>query len=138
MRKDATVAAPKVLIEPSHEQVLEFCARDPVERVFLEDVARRGLGRFVAVADREGRVTALCHAGANLVPSGPGSGAFAGAAAGARSRMIIGEANAVSELWEAARDVLPRAREDRLHQPVYAISEAPSPGRTRLRPATLD
>jgi len=72
------------------------------------------------------------------VPSGPGSGAFAGAAAGARSRMIIGEANAVGELWEAARDVLPRAREDRLHQPVYATSEPPPPGRTGLRPATLD
>ena len=64
------------VFEPSHEQVLEFCARQPVERVFLEDVARRGLGRFVAIADGEGRVTALCHAGANLVPSGPGSGAF--------------------------------------------------------------
>jgi hypothetical protein len=126
------------VFEPSHAQVLEYCARDPVERVFLEDVARRGLGRFVAVADADDRVTALCHAGANLVPSGPGSGAFVGAAAGARSRMIIGEANAVSELWEAARDVLPRAREDRLHQPVYAISEPPAPGHTGLRAATLN
>jgi RimJ/RimL family protein N-acetyltransferase len=125
------------VFEPSHEQVLEFCAREPVERVFLEDVARRGLGRFVAVADAD-RVTALCHAGANLVPSGPGSSAFVGTAAGARSRMIIGEANAVGELWEAARDVLPPAREDRLHQPVYSISEPPAPGGTSLRAATLD
>ena len=43
------------------KQVLAFCAEDPVERVFLEDVARRGLGRFTSVADRSGRLTALCH-----------------------------------------------------------------------------
>jgi ribosomal protein S18 acetylase RimI-like enzyme len=127
-----------IVFEPSQEQVLEFCAREPVERVFLEDVARRGLGRFFAVADVNDRVTALCHAGANLVPSGPGSGVFIGAAASARSTMIIGEANAVGELWEAARDVLPQAREDRPHQPVYAITEPPTPGRTGLRPATYD
>jgi uncharacterized protein len=126
------------VFEPSHEQVLEFCAREPVERVFLEDVARRGLGRFFAVAGSHDRVSALCHAGANLVPSGPGSSAFAVAAADARSRMIIGEANAVTELWEAARNVLPRAREDRMHQPVYAISDPPTPGESGLRPARLD
>jgi len=123
------------VVEPSYEQVLEFCAREPVERVFLEDVARRGLGRFLATTDGDGAVRALCHAGANLVPSGPGSGAFAGIAAGARSRMIIGEATAVGELWAAARDELPPAREDRRHQPVYAITEPPVSGRTGLRPA---
>ncbi len=62
---------PEKLIEPSVEQVLEFCARDPVERVFLEDVARRGFGRFVAVPGDDS-LTALCHLGANLVPSGEG------------------------------------------------------------------
>ena len=38
------------LVDPSREQILRFCAQDPVERVFLEDVARRGLGRFVGLA----------------------------------------------------------------------------------------
>ena len=47
-------------IEPRLEQILEFCAEDPVERVFLEDVARRGLGRFSAFA-QNGRLDALCH-----------------------------------------------------------------------------
>ena len=47
---------------------------DPVERVFLEDVARRGLGRFLAVANGYDELSALCHAGANLVPSGVGCG----------------------------------------------------------------
>ena len=39
------------VVEPSVRQVLEFGARDPVERVFLGDAARRGFGRFVAVAN---------------------------------------------------------------------------------------
>jgi RimJ/RimL family protein N-acetyltransferase len=124
------------VVEPSQKQVLEFCARDPIERVFLEDVARRGLGRFYAVDDASGSLTALCHAGANLVPSGPGSGAFARTVAGGRSRMIIGEAGAVTELWDAARGELPPAREDRPHQPVYAITEPPPSGETGLRAAT--
>jgi GNAT superfamily N-acetyltransferase len=124
------------VFEPSYDQVLDFCARAPVERVFLEDVARRGLGRFLAVENGGGTLTALCHAGANLVPSGPGSGAFAPAAAESRSRMIIGEAGAVGELWDVARHLLPPAREDRPHQPVYAITEPPAPGGTGLRAAT--
>ena len=49
--------------------------------------------------------------------------------------MIIGEAVAVGELWDAARDVLPAAREDRPGQPVYAISEPPPPGDSGLRAA---
>lgn len=115
--------------------MLEFCARDPVERVFLEDVARRGLGRFVAIARDDGTLSALCHAGANLVPSGEGCGVFAHAASEAHSRMIIGEARAVTELWEAARDRLPAPREDRIGQPVYAITDPPSPGGSGLRAA---
>ncbi len=123
-------------IEPTRGQVLAFCAEDPVERVFLEDVARRGLGRFLAVAGPNGALSALCHAGANLVPSGAGCGVFAAAAGSARSRMIIGEARAVTELWEAARGMFPEPREDRPHQPVYTIAEPPPAGETGLRAAT--
>jgi ribosomal protein S18 acetylase RimI-like enzyme len=123
-------------VEPSKEQVLAFCAREPIERVFLEDVARRGLGRFYGVEGEAGSLTALCHAGANLVPSGDGSGIFAATVAGSHSRMIIGEAGAVTDLWEAARAQLPPAREDRPHQPVYAITEPPPSGETGLRAAT--
>jgi RimJ/RimL family protein N-acetyltransferase len=124
------------VLEPSQAQVLAFCAREPVERVFLEDVARRGLGRFYGVEDATGSLTALCHAGANLVPSGSGCSVFAPAVGGARARMIIGEACAVTDLWDAARRDLPPAREDREHQPVYAITEPPASGETGLRPAT--
>ena len=124
------------LVEPPLEQILEYCAGDPVERVFLEDVARRGLGRFSAL-EKDGRIVALCHSGANVVPSGRGCGVFASVAVRARARMLIGEELAVSELWEASRSRLPPAREDRPGQPVYRISEPPEPGETGLRPARL-
>src|SRR5215210_809551 len=123
------------MIEPRLEQILEFCEEDPVERVFLEDVARRGLGRFTALADN-GRLTALCHVGANVVPSGVGCGRFATVAARGRARMIIGDERAVAELWAQLEASMPRPRDDRPGQPVYAISEPPPPGETGLRPAT--
>jgi RimJ/RimL family protein N-acetyltransferase len=122
-------------IEPRLEQILEFCAEDPVERVFLEDVARRGLGRFTAFAEN-GRLSALCHVGANVVPSGSGCGRFAEAASRGRARMIIGDERAVSELWDDLAERMPRPRDDRPGQPVYAISEPPDAGATGLREAT--
>jgi RimJ/RimL family protein N-acetyltransferase len=126
------------VIEPGYQQVLEFCAREPVERVFLEDVARRGIGRFTALAGADGSLDALCHVGANLVPSGVGCGAFADAAQRGKSLMIIGEERAVGELWDAARSRLPEPRADRPGQPVFVIDEPPASGETGLRPATVD
>jgi ribosomal protein S18 acetylase RimI-like enzyme len=117
--------------------VLEFCEREPVERVFLEDVARRGLGRFVAVADDRG-IEALCHVGANLVPSGPGVARLAKAAARGSPRMLVGEEGAVSELWEELRRRLPAPIDDRPGQPVFVL-DSPSPrGDTALRAASLE
>jgi hypothetical protein len=126
------------LIEPTREQVIDFCAESPVERVFLEDVARAGVGRFTAVENVSGRLVGLCHVGANVVPSGEGCGAFARIAAGGRARMIIGEQGAVTELWQAARRDLPEPREDRPNQPVYVITEPPQAGGSGLRAATPD
>jgi ribosomal protein S18 acetylase RimI-like enzyme len=126
-----------VQVEPTLRQILAFCSDDPVERVFLEDVARRGLGRFTALA-AGGALTALCHVGANVVPSGVGCGAFARAAAASRARMVIGEEAAVAELWDAARAWMPAPREDRPGQPVFVLDEPPEPGGTGLREATLD
>jgi ribosomal protein S18 acetylase RimI-like enzyme len=124
--------------EPTRTQVLEFCAQDPVERVFLEDAARRGFGRFAAVRNGDGTVTALCHSGANLVPSGEGCDAFAALAVRSKARMIIGETAAVTDLWRAAEERLPAPREDRPGQPVYVIGEPPSAGESGLRAARLD
>ncbi len=123
------------LTEPRLKEILAFCAEDPVERVFLEDVARRGLGRFTAFAER-GRVSALCHVGANVVPSGVDCGRFADAAARGRARMIIGDERAVDELWVALESRMPRPRDDRPGQPVFSLDQPPEPGGTGLRAAT--
>jgi uncharacterized protein len=124
-------------VTPTLDQILAFCAREPIERVFLEDIARRGLGRFSALADERGLV-ALCHVGANVVPSGIRCGAFADAAVRGMPRMIIGEEGAVGELWAEAAPELPRPRDDRPGQPVYVLDELPEPGDTGLRQARLD
>jgi uncharacterized protein len=121
--------------EPALDEVLAFCAEDPVERVFLEDVARRRLGRFSALADN-GRLTALCHVGANVVPSGSDCGRFAAATARGRARMIIGDERPVTELWEVVGNRMPKPRDDRPGQPVYVSDEPPEPGDTGLRTAT--
>lgn len=123
------------LLEPRLEQILAFCAREPVECVFLEDVARRGLGRFVAVPGDDG-LAALCHLGANVVPAGEGCDRFARRVERSRARMIIGEERAVGELWAAARGRFGVPREDRAGQPVFSLEEAPEPGETGLRAAT--
>jgi uncharacterized protein len=125
------------VVQPTVEQILEFCEADPVERVFLEDVARRGLGRFVGLASGR-RLRALCHLGANVVPSGRGCGGLAAHVEQGRARMVIGEERAVGELWSELRVRARRPREDRPGQPVYALDEAPEPGGSGLRPARLD
>jgi uncharacterized protein len=122
------------LVSPTLEQILEFCAREPVERVFLEDVARRGLGRFSAATDPE-KLVALCHVGVNVWPSGEGCEVFAAPVLGGHARMIIGEERAVSELWDGLRGEMPEPREDRPGQPVYVIERSPPPGNTGLRAA---
>src|SRR5689334_7675668 len=109
-------------VSPSLDQILDFCAREPIERVFLEDIARRGLGRFSALEDG-GELVALCHVGANVVPSGERCAAFADATARGQARMIIGEEDAVGELWAEAESHMPRPRDDRPGQPVYVLTD---------------
>ena len=123
-------------VSPTLDQILAFCGEEPIERVFLEDIARRGLGRFSAF-ERDGRLVSLCHVGANVVPSGEGCGAFADATVRGQARMIIGEESAVGELWAEARRRMPQPRDDRPGQPVYMLEEPPEPGGTGLRRATL-
>jgi len=125
-----------VAVDPTLDAVLAFCAEEPIERVFLEDIARRGLGRFSALAEGD-RLSALCHVGANVVPSGSGCAAFAGTVVRGQPRMIIGEQTAVDELWAEASPAMPRPRDDRPGQPVYVIAEKPAPGETGLRRAVL-
>ena len=50
--------------------------------------------------------------------------------------MIIGEEDAVGELWAEAQSHMPRPRDDRPGQPVYVLADPPPVGETGLRPAT--
>src|SRR5258706_1312752 len=109
-------------VQPTLDQTLAFCAKEPIERVFLEDIARRGLGRFSAL-ERDGQLIALCHIGANVVPTGESCGSFADAAARGQARMIIGEQRAVDELWAEGQPRMPDPRDDRPGQPVYVLEE---------------
>jgi hypothetical protein len=52
--------------------------------------------------------------------------------------MIIGDEQAVGELWDAARAHLPVPREDRPGQPVFVLEDAPEAAETGLRRATPD
>ena len=127
----------RLVKRPRVADVIAFCEEDPVERVFLEDVARRRVGRFAALADGR-RLRAVCHLGANLVPSGEDTAAFAEIPAAGEPRMIVGEERAVTDLWEALRERLPTPLADRPGQPVYVLERPPAPGDTGLRAATLD
>ena len=126
-----------MLIDPTRDEMLAYCAKDPIERVFLEDAARRGHAKFRAVPGEDG-LDALCYFGANVVPSGRGCDAFADDTAARGTRMIIGNEEAVTQLWTVARPAMPRPREDRPGQPVYVIEEPPQGERTGLRAATVD
>jgi len=112
------------LVDPNLDQILAFCAQEPVERVFLEDIARRGLGRFHALAT-DGELVGLCHVGANVVPSGHMTRRFADAVLRGQARMIIGDERAVDELWDAVERRMPHPRDDRPGQPVYELSVPP-------------
>jgi hypothetical protein len=63
---------------------------------------------------------------------------FARDVARAAPRMLIGETNAVSELWDEVRSRLPRPREDRPGQPVFLVRKPPPSGATGLRAALPD
>jgi uncharacterized protein len=122
------------VVTPSREQILAFCAEAPIERVFLEEMARRGVQRF-AGAEKDGELQALVYAGVNAVPAGEGCSAFADLVVHERPRMIIGEERAVAELWDAARGRLPKPRLDRPGQPVFVTHGPPAPGGSGLRQA---
>jgi ribosomal protein S18 acetylase RimI-like enzyme len=120
---------------PPPDQVLAFCAENPVERVFLEDLARRGLGRFLALP-QDGSIQALCHFGMNIGPAGVGCDVFARRALTSDARMIVGAESAVNELWDGIAGHRPPPRRDRPGEPVYELLEPPAPGSSGLRLAT--
>lgn len=119
---------------PPMSQVLAFCGENPVERVFLEDLARRGLGRFLGVF-QDGSLRALCHFGMNIGPAGTGCEAFARHAVDSDARMIVGTQSCVDDLWTEASKHLPAPRRDSSRQPVLELEQVPPPGGSFLRRA---
>ena len=134
-------------------EVTALLERDPVSDVFVAsrvqavglDPARIGGELWGHVVD--GRLEALCHAGANLVPvqAGPEAvRAFAERARrqGRRCASIVGERTAVAAMWDLLEPTWGPARDVRERQPLMAIDHAPAvppdPLVRRVRPAELD
>jgi predicted GNAT family acetyltransferase len=133
--------------------VIEILGRDPVANVFVASrVASVGLEPLRLGGEMwghlvDGRLDALCHAGANLVPvqAGPDAQrAFAERARrqGRRCASIVGPKGAVAPMWGLLEPAWGPARDVRPNQPLMSIA-TPSPvredpGVRRVRPDELD
>jgi predicted GNAT family acetyltransferase len=133
--------------------VTEILDRDPVANVFVASRVRMvgleplRLGGEMWGHQVDGRLDALCHAGANLVPveAGPDAQrAFAERARrqGRRCASIVGPKAAVAPMWELLERAWGPARDVRPNQPLMSIS-TPSPVRAdpgvrRVRPDELE
>ena len=143
----------RVLRPEDLADVRELLQRDPVADVFVAsrveavglDPARLGGEMWGYTVD--GRLEALCHAGANLVPVQAGSDAvraFAerGRRQGRKCASIVGDRTAVSALWAELAPAWGPARDVRDPQPLMAITGTPAvaadPLVRRVRPDELD
>ena len=116
---------------------LELCAADPVANILatvqVELIGRRRPpGAEVLGVWREGRLDALCWAGANLVPVGLTDPELLDVVAdyvrtrGRRASSVVGPAEQVLGLWERLGSSWLRPREIRDDQPSMAISATPA------------
>lgn len=127
--------------------------RDPVANVFvaarLESVGLDPwrLGAEVWAYPGNGKVEALCYAGANLVPVNADADAcrvFADRARrqGRRCSSIVGPAGQVGTLWSLLEQAWGPARAVRANQPLMVISDqpkvAPDPLVRRVTPSEID
>lgn len=140
----------RVLGQADLQEVLALLARDPVAHVFVESRVRavglepHRLGGEMWGHVIEGRIEAVCHAGANLVPVEAGADAvriFADRARrqGRRCASIVGPREAVEPLWELLEPVWGPAREVRGQQPVMMTTTAsPVPPDARVRRVRAD
>ena len=130
-------SALRVLRPDDLSDVLEVLARDPVADVFVAsrvqsvglDPRRLGGEMWGYVVD--GRLDALCHAAANLVPvqAGPEAArAFAERARrqGRRCASIVGDRDAVATMWRVLEPEWGPARDVREDQPLMVIDSPPA------------
>lgn len=137
---DDGVGGVRVLGREDLPEVLRLLALRPIENVFVGSrirsagVEAASLGCPVWGYERAGRLEALCHAGANLVPVNASPEAVAAWAEFAGpERMcfsIIGPSTVALDLWRRLSErwgsPWSRVRDVRASQPVMAISTAPS------------
>jgi predicted GNAT family acetyltransferase len=145
-------AALRVLDAHDLGRVEDLLARDPIVNVFVASRVRCGpdpwrMGGELWGWTVDGRLEALCFAGANLVPveAGPEAiQAFADRARrqGRRCSSIVGPTEMVEPLWHLLEPAWGPARTVRSRQPFMAIDEdprvEPDPLVRRVLPEELD
>jgi len=146
-------ASLRLLTDHDREDVLALCDRDPVTNVFVSSRIRSvgmepgRLGGQVWGYIDGGQLSSVCYSGANLVPVAANSAAVAAYASrarmqGRRCSSIVGQADAVGELWSLLEPHWSRPRDVRRVQPVLSIAgpplAEPDPLVRRARPDELD
>ena len=147
------VAATRMVGPRDAAQVRRVLEVDPLTSVFVASrIAASGLDRWRLGAQlwgypATGPLTALCHAGANLVPvldDPAAAAAFAVRAAneGRRCLSLVGNRSAVAAMWERLAPVWGPARDVRAHQPFLVVDHDPlvksDPTVRRVRPDEVD
>lgn len=129
--------SPRLLDDRDRAAVLTLCDANPVANVFVASRVRAlgldpgRLGAQVWGSEEGGQLTSACYSGANLVPVEASAAneiaAFADRALrqGRRCSSVVGEASAVTQLWQHLRPYWGPAREIRPVQPLMAISGPP-------------
>lgn len=146
--------SPRLLDDRDRAAVLTLSDANPVANVFVASRVRAlgldpgRLGAQVWGFEQGGQLTSACYSGANLVPveakAANEIAAFADRALrqGRRCSSIVGEASAVTQLWQHLRPYWGPAREIRPVQPLMAISGpplvAPDEGVRRVRAEEID
>jgi uncharacterized protein len=146
--------SPRLLDERDRAAVLALCDADPVANVFVASRVRAlgldpgRLGAQMWGCEQGGVLTSACYCGANMIPvevkTAPEIAAFADRALrqGRRCSSVVGQASAVTQLWQHLRPYWGPAREIRSVQPLMAISGpplvAPDKAVRRVSPAEVD
>lgn len=148
-----TVPSVRVLDETDLAAARTVLARDPISNVFVASrleacgLNPARLGAQVWGWFDSGRLQSLCYVGANVVPVEAGhvaAQAFAERARkyGRRCSSMVGNAAAISQMWEVLLPAWGPARDVRSPQPLLAIDREPDvagdPAVRRVRPDELD
>ena len=153
LRRVLRTSPTRVLSDRDLAAVTRILATDPIAHVMVAarveaaglDPWRLGAEMWGYAQSRE--LTALCMAGANLVPVGADPAAcraFAERARrqGRRCSSIVGDASAVLDMWGRLAPVWDRPRDVREEQPLMVLDEEPrippDPDVRRVRPDELD